>query len=364
MSIFKVKEGISILAHEKGDNIKGKPLVDLVKKNSDLDVMVFTFSDENGSFMTIKDLLANFPNLLVVVLLFNRHYFKTGMSDGLKEKCGILSSISGRFSIYAVDMPAKSVLPRSSNKISARLLYGTGNRKQFEFTEAEWINTSRYGENAISFMNYANSNDMGWNLGKPIYKVMPFGFNDFAFIDLYADHFAEVLADSDIKNVFMVIGSGTTLVALYNAFRRVLSSNLSCILSSILSSDKIQNELRDKIQDKMPTFHCTVVGRAINEELIRLECPDIKVMFYEATIGQTLVEYHEELPLFPNDDFLHTHQLNYLIPMCPHYDSKLLIGLRKFLMQNGIHISDVGSEKIMLLFVMWIRKDNVASHVD
>jgi hypothetical protein len=307
----EISEGVSIFAGEKARNIKGNALKEYTKRLYELGAitMIFTFADVGGSFSSIADISAGPPP---IILLFSEFYMK-GKNAEVLAKCAVMAK-SVKFSVYAIGRT------RDASGIHAKLLFNnTGTLVKsglitiIKMQDCPKVSTHDYGTIAEKF---ATVTSVG------LFKVMPFGFQDKLFIDCYCDYFHNELAKNrdlalSIKDVFLVIGSGTTLISLYNAFRMLGASVM---------------------------FHCTIVGRTVDEIAIRAECPDMNVTFYYAPM-----RYHEVITPFAADEF-GSEKLNGFIALCPHYDSKLLIGMNHYMLANRIPIYNL--KNIMMLFVI------------
>lgn len=306
---------MTILAEEPGKNIKGYALREYASKIRDICMfrMIFTFADAGGSFSAVSSILDILP--YPIILVFNDFCMLDPAKkanpavDSILDQCSIMARY-GNFTVFAIGQYKRE-------GIRARMLFDNvgcfREKKPFKFLGEERgrIRTCEYGTIAEQFAQSMNLD---------LFKVMPFGFQDRLFICEFTDYFIRVIKKNsleDIKHVFMVIGSGTTLISLFRAFKAMSS---------------------------YPLFHCTIVGRFVDRELIQLECPGIKVVYYE-----TNIPYRKEMTSFGTDSF-GSEELNSLIPFCPHYDSKLLIGLREYITAEMIHINDL--KDTMLLFVM------------
>jgi hypothetical protein len=281
-------------------NIKEEPFRKLVEEDPDV-TLITTFYNTKGSASVVKYGKANkYPR--VIILLFD---FNSDSRDEVIRSCEGLA-----VSVYS----AKLV----KNHIRFKTICANGiiMKEYRSFTLQtdikNYISTNDYKSVAVKLGNHLMAK-------KEInsHRVIGFGFSEVDFICHYSEFLkSELKPFTSIENIFMVIGSGTTLVALFHAL------------------------------DIDVTFHCTVVGKKVDEDYIKELCPGIKVKYYKSE-----VKYTESIENFATDEY-ESEKMNSLMDLCRHYDSKLLYGVKGYLIEKKITFPQL--ENSLLFHVMTV----------
>lgn len=312
MDTFSAGENCSIVLSQ--ESIKVEPLVKLAKYMvaNGLTNLFVGFANTMGSYNAVINAMPKLKgiNATFYVVLFRKgRDSETSLTENIASAEQI-NSINKSLRTRHRLITANAWLNGEFASANYRDLTNPSARPVTLHSENDKLRTSNYRD----FMQLYANNLMSLNRITN-YHAIEFGFDDAIFIKFYAEHIRAIFAQNEslirsMRHLFMVIGSGTTLIALYRA----------------LEVMGLETQI---------TIHATIVGRKPNTDYIGANIGDDaikRVIFSNVTMAYTdayvlpleyrcwMGETNVNIPISTND-------LVELASIHPCYDSKLLTGV-------------------------------------